>query len=110
MSGFGRRFLALLIDWLPGAAIANFLTTNPAVSAIALFALLTVVSLAAFGRTPGHWVLGIKPTSLTGERLTFGHSVLRTLLLCLVIPPLVMDVDGRGLHDHVARTVMTIAR
>lgn len=112
MAGTGRRFLALLIDWLPGALIGNFLTTNPAVSAMALFALLTVVSLAAFGRTPGHWVAGIKPASLAGagERISFGHSVLRTLLLCLVIPPLVMDVDGRGLHDHVARTVMTIAR
>ncbi|MCK2245383.1 MULTISPECIES: RDD family protein [unclassified Crossiella] len=112
VAGTGRRFLALLIDWLPGALIGNFLTTNPAVSAMALFALLTVVSLAAFGRTPGHWVAGIKPASLAGagERISFGHSVLRTLLLCLVIPPLVMDVDGRGLHDHVARTVMTIAR
>lgn len=110
VAGTGRRFLALLIDWVPCAAVGNFLTTNPAVSTIALFALLTVVSLAVFGRTPGHWVAGIKPASLTGQRLSFGHSVLRTLLLCLVIPPLVMDVDGRGLHDHVARTVVTIAR
>ncbi|MBP2473840.1 putative RDD family membrane protein YckC [Crossiella equi] len=99
-----------MIDWVPCAAVANFLTTNPPLSAMALFALLTVVTLAVFGRTPGHMAAGIRPTYLAGDKIGFGHSVIRTLLLCLVIPPLVADVDGRGLHDHAARTVVLRVR
>ena len=32
--------------------------------------------------------------------------MLRTVLICLVIPPLVWDSDGRGLHDRAVNTVV----
>jgi hypothetical protein len=31
--------------------------------------------------------------------------VFRTALLCIAIPALIWDRDGRGLHDRLARTV-----
>ena len=33
------------------------------------------------------------------------RALLRTVLLCLAIPALIWDRDGRGLHDRLARTV-----
>ncbi|CPU67518.1 Conserved membrane protein of uncharacterised function [Mycobacteroides abscessus] len=35
-----------------------------------------------------------------------GRGLLRTVLLCLVIPAVVWDADGRGLHDRAAGTVL----
>jgi hypothetical protein len=34
------------------------------------------------------------------------HIVLLTLLLCLVIPAVVMDSDGRGLHDRAVGSIV----
>jgi hypothetical protein len=38
--------------------------------------------------------------------LSLGRVVLRTLLICLVIPALVLDSDGRGLHDRAVDSVV----
>ena len=38
------------------------------------------------------------------------RAALRTLLLCLLIPALIWDRDGRGLHDKAAGTVVVRAR
>ena len=34
-----------------------------------------------------------------GRPLTLLAALLRTLMVCLVVPPLVFRPDGRGLHD-----------
>jgi hypothetical protein len=36
--------------------------------------------------------------------------VIRTVLLCLVIPPVVYDADGRCLHDRAAGTIVLRTR
>jgi len=43
------------------------------------------------------------------RRLGLTGSMLRTALICLVIPPLVWDSDGRGLHDRAVDTVVVRA-
>lgn len=43
--------------------------------------------------------------SENGGRLGVLRVLLRTLLLALVIPALIWDRDGRGLHDRLARAV-----
>lgn len=106
VAGFGPRILALCIDWLPAFVIAQLFTSNPASAALALFAALTAVSIAFLGRTPGHAVAGLRVALVDGRAPGFGPAVIRTVLLCLVIPPVVYDVDGRGLHDWAAGTVV----
>lgn len=110
VAGFGARILALLIDWLPCSVVAQLLTKNPAVSALALFAAITVVSIGLAGRTAGHAVAGLRVARLDARRAGFGAAVIRTVLLCLVIPPVVYDRDGRGLHDQAAGTVVLRTR
>lgn len=108
---FGRRLVALFVDWVPCSVLAQLLTANPAWSSLMLFALLTVIGVGLFGRTPGHAVLGLHVVSLdTSARPAFGWALLRTGLLCLAVPPLLMNADGRGLHDRMARTVVVLSR
>ncbi|MGH3786092.1 MAG: RDD family protein [Pseudonocardiaceae bacterium] len=110
VAGFGSRILAITVDWLPCSVAAQLLTVNPAFSALALFAALTALSIALLGRTPGHAVAGLRVAQLDGRPAGFAPAVLRTVLLCLVIPPLVCDADGRSLHDRVAGTIVLRTR
>jgi uncharacterized RDD family membrane protein YckC len=99
-----------MIDWLPCAMAAQLLTSNPAFSALALFAAVTAVSIGIAGRTIGHAAAGLRVSLLDGRRAGFGAGVIRTVLLCLAIPPVVYDADGRGLHDRAVGTIMLRTR
>ncbi len=110
VAGFGSRFAAIVVDWLPCAALAGLLTVNPAFVTLALFALLTALSVGLTGRSPGHAALHLRVATLDGKRVGFGAAAIRTVLLCLAIPPLVYNVDGRGLHDRAAGTVVLRTR
>ena len=103
---FGRRFGAIVVDWLPCTVVAQAFTSNPGLSALVLFAVLTVVSVTAFGRTPGHAVTGLRVAMLDGSRPGLGPVMVRTILICLAIPPLISNADGRGLHDRAAGTIV----
>jgi uncharacterized RDD family membrane protein YckC len=108
--GFGPRILALVIDWLPCSIAAQLLTKNPALSALVLFAAVTVLSVGIAGRTVGHAAAGLRVALLDGRRAGFTAAVIRTMLLCLVIPPVVYNADGRGLHDRAAGTIVLRTR
>jgi uncharacterized RDD family membrane protein YckC len=110
VAGFGPRLAAIAVDWLPCAAVAGLLTVNPAFATLALFALLTALSVGLTGRSPGHAALHLRVATLDGKRVGFGAAVIRTVLLCLAIPPLVYDADGRGLHDRAAGTIVLRTR
>ena len=108
--GFGARILAIVIDWLPCSVAAQLLTKNPAFSALVLFAAITVLSVGIAGRTVGHGVAGLRVALLDGRRAGFAAAVIRTVLLCLLIPPVVYNTDGRGLHDRAAGTIVLRTR
>jgi uncharacterized RDD family membrane protein YckC len=110
VAGFGSRILAIVIDWLPCSLAAQLLTKNPAFSALALFAAITVLSVGIAGRTAGQAVAGLRVALLDGRRPGFGPAVIRTVLICLVIPPVVYNIDNRGLHDRAANTIVLRTR
>ncbi|MEU2153793.1 RDD family protein [Streptomyces sp. NPDC019396] len=106
----GRRFGALFIDWGLCMLIAWGLLTGGDWSAAGNPALLVLLVLSALtvgtvGSTPGKRLLGLRVISVNGGRLGFGRAVVRGVLLCLGIPALVWDRDGRGLHDRFAGAV-----
>ncbi len=72
---------------------------------LGLFVALTVLTVGTVGSTPGKRALGIRVISESGGRLGFVRVIVRTLLLALVVPALIWDRDGRGLHDRLARAV-----
>ncbi|MFI9624381.1 RDD family protein [Streptomyces sp. NPDC052042] len=105
----GRRLGALFIDWVLCLLIAYGLFARDQQTAgnwaLGAFLVLSVLTVGTVGCTPGKRVMGIRVIAENGGRLTFGRVVVRSVLLCLAIPALVWDRDGRGLHDRLARAV-----
>ncbi|OEJ31722.1 hypothetical protein BGK67_10520 [Streptomyces subrutilus] len=107
---FGRRLGAVLIDWVGCQVIAYGLITGGDLAAagnwtLGLFVALSIVTVGTIGSTPGKRILGLRVIAEGGGRLGIARVLLRTLLLALVIPALIWDRDGRGLHDRLARAV-----
>lgn len=117
VANFGLRLLAFLIDGVLAdllAAVINggFHTSDRQnlVSYLA-FLLLEIVFLTLAGQTPGMRIAGIAVVKENGGgRPAIGWVLLRTLLLALVAPALVIDTSGRAMHDRAAGTVMLRTR
>ncbi|MER5436715.1 RDD family protein [Streptomyces sp. NPDC002588] len=106
----GRRLGALAVDWGLCLLIAYSLITDgytPSTSnwTLLVFLVLSLLTVGTVGFTPGKRLFGLRVVSVeTGTVRPLG-SLIRTVLLCLAIPALIWDRDGRGLHDRLARTV-----
>jgi uncharacterized RDD family membrane protein YckC len=110
---FGRRLVAILIDWTLCQLIAYAFTgagfgrgQSGSWWPLLVFAIENAVLLSTLGSTFGQRLLGLRLVSLTGGRATVVQVLLRTFLLCLAIPALIWDRDQRGLHDKAAQTVL----
>lgn len=106
----GRRIGALAVDWGLCLLIAYGLITDGYRQATGNWALLVFFVLGALtvgtlGFTPGKRLFGLRVVAQDTGRVHPGRAVLRTALLCLALPALIWDRDGRGLHDRLARTV-----
>src|SRR5689334_19343954 len=106
----GRRLGALAVDWALCVLIAYRLITHgysPATSnwALLVFLVLSVLTVGTVGFTPGKRLFGIRVVAVNSGRVQPLRSLVRTILLCLTVPALIWDRDGRGLHDRLARTV-----
>ncbi|WP_099021909.1 RDD family protein [Mycolicibacterium palauense] len=114
MARTGRRFAALLVDWLISYGLAALLMTFGLYSqaflstaVLAIWFALGAVSVRLFGFSPGQWALGLMVVPVDGRLHTgFGRALGRGLLLALVIPALFMDADGRGLQDKLTFTAV----
>ena len=105
VAGVGRRLGALMIDWLLCEAIAWGVFHDQYLT-IAVFAAEVYLLTALTGFTVGKRLLGLRVVRLDSKPVGFLWSLIRTLLLLAVIPPLVFDSDLRGLHDKAADTVV----
>ncbi len=106
----GRRIAALVIDWALCMVIAYGLLAQGDRQAagnwaLAIFLVLSFLTVGTIGSTPGKRLLGLRVVAEGGTRLGLGRVILRSVLLCLAIPALIWDRDGRGLHDRLARAV-----
>ncbi len=106
----GRRLGAIGVDWALCVLIAYGLITDgysPATSnwALLVFFALGALTVGTIGFTPGKRLFGIRVVSLETGTVSPLRALLRTFLLCLAVPALIWDRDGRGLHDRLARTV-----
>ncbi|MGN9762203.1 RDD family protein [Streptomyces sp. SD31] len=106
----GRRLGALAVDWGLCVLIAYGLITDgygQATSnwALLLFFLMSVLTVGTIGFTPGKRLFGLRVVTLETGTVNPLRALLRSALLCVAIPALIWDRDGRGLHDRLARTV-----
>lgn len=104
----GRRFLALFVDWGLAALPAFMLIGGPNASVwnLVFFALIQIIFIPTIGGSIGHRLLGLRVVPIAGGWVGFWRPIVRTALLCLVIPLLVWDSDQRGFHDKIAGTVL----
>jgi len=130
-AGLGRRVVGVAVDWLASLAVSAALFPEPEpvtggilagrpLATLGVFAVSTVVLVGLLGTTIGHRLAGIRVVRLrdvtrdgagTAEGGRVGPpglvaGLVRTGLLCLVVPAVVWDSDGRGLHDAAAGTVV----
>ena len=107
LGSFGRRLVALVVDWGVALLIAGWLLRGLGQFGPLLVLLVeNVVLVGTAGATIGHRLLGLRVEALDGGAPGPLRALLRSVLLCLAIPPLVWDADHRGLHDRWAGTLV----
>lgn len=110
----GRRILALLIDWVialfSAVAVGGAhypparLSEDPSETFIITAFFIGEVTLLTglLGFTIGKRILGLRVENPDGRPIGLPRALVRTLLLSLVLPAIVMNDEKRGLHDIAA--------
>ncbi|MEO9221028.1 MAG: RDD family protein [Mycobacteriaceae bacterium] len=116
LARFGRRAVALCVDWFVCTVIAAGLMhyrlgeggLGP-FKPLAVFVVMNLLLVGTLGATIGHRLLGIRVVRLGGATAGPLLGAIRTVLLALVVPAVIWDRDTRGYHDKIAGTVTTRA-
>lgn len=113
----GRRLSALTLDWIAAILVTHLAlpalvygSEGFAAATLAIFAFHVFLLTATTGASFGYKIAGIKLISVSPARVSFLKVLVRTALLCLVVPALIWDRDGRGLHDKAVGTITMRAR
>jgi uncharacterized RDD family membrane protein YckC len=112
-----RRVVALCLDWAACTLVAALVTGGASMSSrgaeawlpMALFLLEGGLLTTLLGGSFGQVATRIAVIHLDGRPVSLLVALLRTALICLVVPPLIYNPDRRGLHD-LATTTLTINR
>jgi uncharacterized RDD family membrane protein YckC len=111
-AGWGRRILALFIDWVTCLAVVEGLVAvgvlggNPnGLGTLGLFVLESALFTAIAGGSFGKLAVRIRVVRNdgSGRPVTLLRALLRSVMVALLVPPL-LTFDGRGLHDLAAGT------
>jgi uncharacterized RDD family membrane protein YckC len=109
-ASFGRRLGAVLVDWLICTAVAGLLVDDLVANPwpqLGIFVLAHAFFVGLFGQTVGMALFRIRCVSITdGGAVGIPRATLRAVLLALLIPAMISDADGRGLHDRAAGSVV----
>lgn len=111
-ASWGRRILALFVDWVTclavveGLVAVGVLAGNPnGLGTLGLFvvesALFTALAGGSFGKLATR--IRVVRTDGSGRPVSLIPALLRSVLVALLVPPL-LTFDGRGLHDLAAGT------
>ncbi len=114
---FGRRLGGVAIDWFlclliaQGVWGAGWGETGPrSFIPLAVFAVENLLLVGTIGMTVGHRLVHIQVRNVAEGRAHPLQVLVRTVLLCLGLPALIWDRDGRGMHDRIANTVIVNTR
>lgn len=75
---------------------------------LGIFALSQVVFLTLVSGSVGHLVFRMRVVPMAGGWIGVWRPIVRTVLLCFLIPAVIWDRDQRGLHDKVAGTILVV--
>lgn len=111
-----RRCGGLTLDWIISLSIAsvicNFTTALGGKSTVTLlvYIVIGIVSVALFARTPGQAMMrmGVGRVDDPNARVGLWRAAFRTILTVFLFPPVIVDEDGRGLHDRATNTAVVL--
>jgi uncharacterized RDD family membrane protein YckC len=117
LAPMARRLLALGVDWFGSLAVSGLLfpedgatrgiLAGDRLATLGIFAISSAVLVGLLGHTIGHRLAGLRVMRLRDGRVPGPVAgAVRSALLLLVVPAVVWDRDGRGLHDVAAGTVI----
>jgi uncharacterized RDD family membrane protein YckC len=108
----GKRILALIFDWVSAILVVQVIPNGPAYGTqsnslltLLIFAFEVTLFTWMMGSSFGQRIVGIRVRDFSIDKNpTLLQSLFRTLLIVVLIPPLLADSEGRGLHDRLAKT------
>jgi len=110
-ASMGRRLAALMIDWVVATFTTGLLfpifasSLAPSLTRLVIFVLEVGLMTALTGASIGQRILGVRVVTYPEQYFLIpSKAFLRTLLIALVIPALVIDSESRGLHDRFTKS------
>lgn len=92
-------------EYVDTTGLERILVAGSPLATLAIWALQHFVLVALLGTTIGHRLAGVRVVREDGGRFVGPIKAAgRTVLLALVIPAVVWDSEGRGLHDRLMGT------
>ncbi|NBR93721.1 MAG: RDD family protein [Actinobacteria bacterium] len=111
LASLWRKLFALCLDWLASSVIARLLVSEQQRTGwvtLAIFFLEVALFTILLGGSAGQVVAGIRIVDIdTGMKIGVLAALIRSALICLVIPP-ILSINGRGLHDRAVRSVAIV--
>ena len=115
-----RRILALFVDWAASTLVVIAVmgldgwSTSRASGwwVLLVFIAESTVFTALVGGSFGKLATGLRVAKVdgSGRPLDLLRSLVRAVLICLVVPPVIYRPDGRGLHDLAVGTATVPVR
>jgi uncharacterized RDD family membrane protein YckC len=111
----GRRFAALMVDWLAcyfivaaSAGGVGAMAPNRSLTVLALFFAEVAILSALQGASLGHKIFGIRIVRFAdGGAISPIAALIRSSLLVSVIFAITFDENGRGMHERFSGSVLT---
>ena len=117
VAGLGRRVAAIGLDWFASILLSRVIfgqltygSSESSFAILMIFIAEVVIFTWLMSASFGQRLLGISVVRMDGGRLSLWRVFVRTLLICLIIPAVVYDNTGRGLHDRAVGSVAIRAR
>lgn len=125
LAPLGIRAGALIVDWFLAYGVVGLIVTlfgssvlgGETFAAVASWAVPLIWGVAGvvcvwlFAQTPGQAVFGIGTARVDAvERVGIIRSLIRVLFIFFLLPPLVQNEDGRGMHDRATGTALIRTR
>jgi uncharacterized RDD family membrane protein YckC len=113
----GQRLGAFIVDAVASALVAALFVVGrgsgdtadrlPGSWSLVPLAIDYVIGMLLAGRTLGMYLLGLRIVRVDrNAAIDPLRAVVRTTLLFLLVPAVIWDRDGRGLHDRVSTTAV----
>jgi uncharacterized RDD family membrane protein YckC len=112
VASFGARLVAFVLDAVLCGLVAGLFTAPdpPGRWSFLPLGVLYAVAVPVAGQTVGMRLLRLRVVGLgPTAKLSLPRAAVRFVLLCLLVPALIGDREGRGLHDRAAGSAVVRA-